>query len=137
MRNAAVFARRSAQWKRHVAIDTVPAIEDQLHTLQPVCSAQRVSTGSACGAPAVAVVQIHAIDGCEQMGLSPHGDIVETLCQACLAALKPVIATYLGDKREMASHCGSHPVCSTCCRPTRYVRSVFTVRSIGAAWVTS
>jgi hypothetical protein len=130
MRNVAAFARRSAQWKRHVAIDTVPAIEDQLHTLQPLCSAQRVSTGIACGAPAVAVAQIHAIDGCEQMGLSPDGDLVETLCQACLAALQRVIATYVGDKREMASRCGSHPVCSTCGRPTRYVRSVFAVRPI-------
>ena len=72
--------------KDMLAIDTVPAIEDQLHTLQPICSAQRVSTGIACGAPAVAVAEIHAIDGCEQMGLSPDGDIVETLCQACLAS---------------------------------------------------
>jgi hypothetical protein len=62
-------------------MDTVPAIEDQLHTLQPICSAQWVSTGITCGAPAVPVAEIHAIDGCDQMGLSPHGDLVETLCQ--------------------------------------------------------
>jgi hypothetical protein len=62
-------------------MDTVAAIEDQLHTLQPICSAQRVSTGSTCGAPAVAVAEIHAIDGYNQMGLSPDGDLVETLCQ--------------------------------------------------------
>jgi hypothetical protein len=36
MWDAAVFARRSAQWIRHVAIDTVPAVEDQLHTLHPI-----------------------------------------------------------------------------------------------------
>lgn len=51
-------------------MDTVQAIEDQLHTLQAICSAQRVSTGITCGAPAVAVAEIHAIDGCDQMGLS-------------------------------------------------------------------
>ena len=74
MRDAAAFARRSAHRKREAAMDTVPAIEDQLHTLQPICSAQRVSTGITCGAPAVAVAEIHAIDGCDQMGLSPDGD---------------------------------------------------------------
>jgi hypothetical protein len=123
-------------------MDTVPAIEDQLHTLQPICSAQRVSTGIACsaqrvstgitcGAPAVAVAEIHAIDGCKQMGLSPDGDLVETLCQACLAAVQRAMAAYVGDKREMASRCGTHQVCTTCGRPTRYLRSVFAVRPIG------
>ncbi len=116
-----------------LAIDTVPAIEDQLHTLRPICSAQRVSTGIACGAPAVAVAEIHAIDGCEQMGLSPDGDVVETLCQACLVTVQRVMATYVGDKREMASRCGTHPVCSTCGRPTLYLRSVFAVRPIGSS----
>ena len=131
MRDAAAFARRSAQWKRQVAIDTVPAIEDQLHTLQPICSAQRVSTGIACGAPAVAVAEIHAIDGCEQMGLSPDGDLVETLCQACLATVQWAMATYVGHARKTASRCGTHPVCTTCGRPTRYLRSVFAVHPIG------
>ena len=74
---------------------TVPAIEDQLRTLQPICSAQRVSTGITCGAPAVAVVEIHAIDGCNQMGLSPDGDVVETLCGACLASVQRAMATYV------------------------------------------
>jgi hypothetical protein len=83
-----------------------PGDQDQLHTLQPICSAQRVSTGITCGAPAVAVAEIHAIDGCNQMGLSPDGDLVETLCQACLAAVQRAMATYVGDKREMASRCG-------------------------------
>jgi hypothetical protein len=45
-------------------MDTVPAIEDQLHALQPICSAKRVSTGVTCGAPAVAVAEVHAIDEC-------------------------------------------------------------------------
>jgi hypothetical protein len=130
MRDAAAFARRSAHRKGDAAMDTVPAIEDQLHTLQPICSAQRVSTGITCGAPAVAVAEIHAIDGCDQMGLSPDGDVVETLCQACLAIVQRAMATYVGDKSEMASRCGA-PVCSTCERPTRYLRSVFTVRPIG------
>ena len=58
----------------------VPPIEDQLHTLQPICSAQRVSTDITCGAPAVAVAEIHAIDRCNQMGLGPDGDLVEMLC---------------------------------------------------------
>ena len=78
-----------------------------------------LSTGIACGAPAVAVAEIHAIDGCDQMGLSPDGDLVETLCQACLATVQRAMATYVGDKREMASRCGTHPVCTTCGRPTR------------------
>ena len=113
-------------------MDTVPAIEDQLHALQPICSAQRVSTGITCGAPAVAVAEIHAIDGCDQMGLSPDGDLVETLCQACLARLRRAMATYVGRTREMASRCGTHPVCTTCGRRTVYLQSVFTVRLIRA-----
>jgi hypothetical protein len=112
-------------------MDAVAAIEDQLRTLQPICSAQRVSTGIPCGAPAVAVAEIHAIDGCDQMGLSPDGDVVETLCQACLATVHRTMATYLGDKREMASRRGTHPGCSTCGRPTRVLRSVIAVRPIG------
>jgi hypothetical protein len=131
MRDAAAFARRWAHRKAGAAVDTVPAIEDQLHALQPICSAQRVSTGITCGAPAVAVAEVHAIDGCDQVGLTPDGDLVETLCQACLATVQWAMATYVGDKREMASRCGTHPVCSTCGRPTGYLRSVFAVRPIG------
>ena len=112
-------------------MDTVPAIEDQLHTLRPICSPQSASAGMTCRAPAVAVAEIHAIDGCEQMGLSPDGDLVETRCQACLATLQRAMATYVGDKREMASRCGSHPVCNSCGRPTRYLRSIFAVHPIG------
>ena len=131
MRDAAAFARRWTHRKGDAAMDTVPAIEDQLHALQPICSAQRASTGITCGAPAVAVAEIHAIDGCDQMGLSPDGDLVETLCQACLATLQWAMATYMGDEREMASRRGTHPVCTTCGRPTGYLRSVFAVRRIG------
>ena len=113
-------------------MDIVPAIEDQLHRLQPICSAQGLSTGITCGAPAVVVAEIHAIDGCDQMGLSPDGDLVETLCQGCLATVQWAMATYVGDKREMASGCGTHPLCATCGRPTGYLRSVFAVRPIGS-----
>jgi hypothetical protein len=119
-------------------MDTVWAIEDQLRTLLPICSAQRVSSGITCGAPAFAVAEIHAIDGCNQMGLRPYGDLVETLCPACLATVRRTIATYVGDKREMAFRRGTHPVCSTCGRHMRYLRSVFAVRPIGpeelASW---
>jgi hypothetical protein len=132
MRDAVAFARRWAHRKADAAMDTVPAIEDQLHALQPICSAQRVSTGITCGAPAVAVAEVHAIDGCDQIGLTPDGDLVETLCHACLATVRWAMATYVGDKREMASRCGTtHPVCSTCGRPAGYLRSVFAVRPIG------
>lgn len=117
--------------KRRASMDAVPAIEDQLRTLRPICSAQRVSTGVACGALAVVVAQIHAIDGCRQTGLSPYGDVIETLCHECLATLQRAMAAYVGDKREMACRCGARPVCSTCGRPTRYLRSVFVVRPIG------
>jgi hypothetical protein len=137
MQDAAAFARRLAHRKTDAVIDAVPAIEDQLHTLQAICSAQRVSTGITCGAPAVAVAEIHAIDGCEQTGLSPDGDLVETLCQACLAAVQWAMAAYVRDKREMASRCGALPVCSTCGRPTRYLRSVFAVRPIGPTGLAS
>jgi len=41
------------------------------------------------------------------------------------------MATYVGHMREMASRCGTHPVCTTCGRPTGYLRSVFAVRPIG------
>jgi hypothetical protein len=130
IRNAA-FTRRWAHRKGDVAMDTVQAIGDQLHALQPICSAQRVSTGSTCDAPAVAVAEMHAIDECNQMGLSPDGDLVETLCQACLATVRLAMATYVGHIREMASRCGTHPVCTTCGRPTGYLHSVFAVRPIG------
>jgi hypothetical protein len=131
IRDAASSARHWAHRKGDAPVGTVPAIEDQLHALQPICSAQRVSTGITCGAPAVAVAEIHAIDGCDHMGLSPDGDLVETLCQACVATVQWAMATYVGGKREMASRRGTHPVCSTCGRPTGYLRSVFAVRPIG------
>ena len=128
----AAFARRSGHLKEDVAIGIVPTIEDQLRTLRPVCSAQRVSTGVACGTPAVAVAEIHAVDGCEQMGLSPNGDVVETLCHACLFTVQRAMATYVGDKREMAFQRGTQPVCSTCGRPTLYLRNVFALRPVGS-----
>jgi hypothetical protein len=127
---AAAFARCPAHRKGDAATDTVATIDAQLQTLRPVCSAQRVSTGTACGAPAVVVAEIHAIDGCEQLGLTPYGDLIETLCQACLATLQRAMAAYVGDKCDTASRCGSHPVCGTCGRPTRLLSSVFAVRPI-------
>jgi hypothetical protein len=131
MRDAAAFARRWAHRKGDAAMDTIPTIEDQLRALQPICSAQGVPTGTTCGAPAVAVAEIHAIDGCDHMGLSPDGDLVETLCHDCLATVQWAMATYVGDKRETASRCGTRPACATCGRPTGYLRSVFAVRPIG------
>ncbi len=131
MRDAAASARRWAHRNGDAGMDTVPTIEDQLHALQPVCSAQGLSTGITCGVPAVAIAEIHAVDGCDQVGLSPDGDLVETLCQACLATVQWAMTTYVGDQRETASRCGTHPVCSTCGRPTGYLRSVFAVRPIG------
>jgi hypothetical protein len=132
MREAAAFARRWAHRKGSGAVDSIPALEDQLLALQPICSAQRVPTGSTCGAPAVAVAEIHAIDGCDQLGLSPDGDLVETLCQGCLARLRRAMTTYVSDKRAMASRCGTRPVCTTCGRPAVYLHSVFAVRLIRA-----
>jgi len=130
MRGAA-FARRWAHRNGDGAMDTVPAIEDQIHALQPICSAQRVSTGITCGAPAVVVAELHAIDECNQIGLSPDGDVVETLCRACLSTVQWLMATYVGHIRDAASRCGTYPVCTTCGRPTGYLRSVFHVRPIG------
>src|SRR5262249_6871459 len=67
MRDAAAFSRRSAHRQGDAAMDAAPAIENQLHTLQPICSVQRVSTGISCGAPTVAVAEMHAIDECNQI----------------------------------------------------------------------
>ncbi|OBK13614.1 phosphoenolpyruvate carboxylase [Mycobacterium asiaticum] len=130
MRDAAAVARRWVHRTMGGATAAVPALEDQLHALQPMCSAQAPSTGITCGAPAVAVAEIHAIDECDQMGLTADGDVVETLCQACLATVQWAMATYVGDRRELASRCGVHPYCATCGRPTGYLRSVFAVRPI-------
>jgi len=130
-RAVAAFTRRPTHGTEDAAIDTVPAIEDQLRTLWPICSAQRVSTGIACAAPAVAVAEMHAIDGCEQMGLSPDGDVVETLCHPCLFTVQQAMATYVDDKREMAFRRGTQPACSTCGRPILYLRNVFAVRPVG------
>jgi len=94
------------------------------------CSA---GAASAAYAATFADAEVHAIDECNQMGLSPDGDLVETVCQGCLAKLRRAMATYVGDKRKMSSRCGTQPVCSTCGRPTRYLRSVFAVRPIGLA----
>lgn len=132
LRGAAASARHWARRNGEAGTGAIPAIEDQLHALQPICSAQGLATGTTCGAPAVAVAEIHAIDGCDQMGLSPDGDLVETLCQHCLATVRWAMATYVGDKREMASRCGTRPVCATCGRSTGYLRSVFAVRPIGS-----
>ena len=112
-------------------MDTVPAIEDQLHALQPICTAQLAPNGAMCGALAVAVAEVHAIDECNQMWLSPDGDLVETLCESCLVTMQWLMATYVGHMRETASRCGAHPVCTTCGRSTGYLRSVFAVRPIG------
>ncbi len=111
-------------------MDNLRAIEAQLRTLQPICSAQQPSSGVTCGAPAVAIAEIHAVDGCDQLGLSPDGDLVETLCQVCLNTVHSAMVSYVSDKRAMASRCGARPVCSTCKRPTRYLHSVFAVRPI-------
>lgn len=127
----AALARRSPDRNGAAATDTVPAIEDQLQTLQPICSGQWVSTGITCGAPAVAVAEVHAIDECNHMGLTPDGDLVETLCHSCLATVRWAMATYVCQMRAMASRSGTHPVCTTCGRPTGYLRSVFAVRPIG------
>lgn len=128
---SAAFARRSVHRKADVAVGIVPTIEDQLRALQPVCSAERVSTGITCGAPAVAVAEVHAVDECDQMGLSPDGDFVETLCQACLATVQSAMAAYASHRGEMASRYGRSPACTTCGRPTQNLRSVFAVRLIG------
>jgi len=130
MRGAAAVALSWAHPKGGGATEIIQAIEDQLLALQPVCSAPRESTGITCGAPAVAVAEIHAINGCDQIGLSPDGDLVETLCQGCLANLRRAMAIYVGDKRKTASRCGTRPVCTTCGRPTVYLHSVFAVRLI-------
>lgn len=132
MRDAVGVARRWAHRKEGGGSDTIPALEDQLLALQPICSAQRVSTGITCGAPAVAVAEIHAIDGCDHIGLTPDGDLVETVCRGCLAKLRRAMATYVGDRREMASRYGARPVCATCGRPTVYLHSVWGVRLIRA-----
>lgn len=132
MRRAA-FSRRWARRKVEAAADTVPALEDQLRALQPICTAQQVPNGAMCGAPAVAVAEVHAIDECNQMELSPDGDLVETLCGDCLDNVQWLMATYVNQLRAMASRCGTHPVCTTCGRPTGYLRSVLAVRPIGAA----
>ncbi|WP_231382484.1 hypothetical protein [Mycobacterium simiae] len=78
----------------------------------------------------MAMAEIHAIDGCDQMGLSPDGDLIETLCRACLATVRWAVASYVADKREGALRCGTHPMCATCGRPTGYLRGVFSVRPL-------
>ncbi len=122
---------RWAHRKGDSAMDAVPAIEDQLDALRPICTIRRVATGITCGAPAVAVAELHAIDECDQLGLSPDGDVVETLCQECLSDVQWLMATYVGHMRKSASRCGACPVCTTCGRPTGYLRSVFAVRPLG------
>ncbi len=87
---------RWAHRKGDSAMDAVPAIEDQLDALRPICTIRRVATGITCGAPAVAVAELHAIDECDQLGLSPDGDVVETLCQECLSDVQWLMATYVG-----------------------------------------
>lgn len=136
LRSAAASARRSRRCRHHETA-AVPAIDEQLHSLRPACSAQRISSGISCGAPAVAVATIHAIDGCAQTGLSTHGDVVETLCAPCLTVLQQAMATYAGDKRVMATRRGTRPVCSTCGRHTGHLHCVFMVRPIGPAGLAS
>jgi len=47
------------------------------------------------------------------------------------------MATYVGHMRETASRYDTYPVCTTCGRPTGYLRSVFAVRPIGPAGLAS
>ena len=121
-------AQRAAYW---VFQDSLFKQKPWRRTLRPICSAQQVSTDITCGAPAVAVAEVHAIDECNQMGLNPDGDLVETLCQACLVTVQWAMDMYVRHTREMASRCGTRPACTTCGRPTGYLRSVFAVRPIG------
>ncbi|WP_231965198.1 MULTISPECIES: hypothetical protein [Mycobacterium] len=69
------------------------------------------------------------------MGLNTDGDLVEVLCEVCLEMVRWAMATYVDDKREMASRRGASPVCATCGRPTGYLRSILAVRPIGAEWL--
>lgn len=131
------FALRWAHRRTHAATGTVWPIEDQLNELQPICSAHLVSTGNTCGAPAVAIADVHAIDGCNQIGLSPDGDFVATLCQNCLSDVQWLMSKYVGHMRETASRCGIRPVCATCGRSTQYLRSVLAVRPIGPVGLAS
>jgi hypothetical protein len=117
-------------------MDTVHAIEDQLHTLRPICSPQSASAGMTCRAPAVAVAEIQAIDGCNRMGLRPDGDLAEKLCQACLATVQCAMTTYVAARARWRLD-GTHRVCTTCRRLTRYLRTVFAVRPIGSVVVPS
>jgi hypothetical protein len=116
-------------------MDAVLALEHQLDALQPICTAQGLSTAKTCGAPALAVAEIHAVDACDQMGLNSGGDLVETLCQPCLATVGWAMATYVDDTRETAFRRGTSPVCETCGRPTGYLRSILAVRPIGTEWL--
>ncbi|OBG62587.1 phosphoenolpyruvate carboxylase [Mycobacterium scrofulaceum] len=133
--DAAALARRWAHRSGDDAVDAALGIEQQLNTLRPICTAQGLSSGETCGAPAVAVAEIHAVDGCDQVGLNTDGDLVEVLCEVCLEMVRWAMATYVDDKREMASRRGASPVCATCGRPTGYLRSILAVRPIGAEWL--
>lgn len=131
IRDAATAAWRSAHRRADVAMDNVPAIENQLRALQSICRVQWTSTGITCGAPAVAVAEVHAIDECNQVGLTPDGALVHTLCQACLSTARWATTIYVDRTRELESRRDTQPVCTTCGRPTRYLRSVFAVSPIG------
>lgn len=133
--DAAAPARRWAYRNGDVAVDPAFGIEHQLNSLRPICTARGLSSDETCGAPAVAVADIHAVDGCDQMGLNPDGDLVEMLCQACLETVRWAMATYVDDRREIASRRGASPACATCGRPTGYLRSILAVRPIGVEWL--
>jgi hypothetical protein len=76
------------------------------------------------------MAEIHAIDGCDPLGLTASGNLVETLCRPRLVSLQSAMAAYVGDEREVASLSGVCPVCRTCGRSTRDLPGVFAVSQL-------
>jgi hypothetical protein len=127
MRDVAAFARRWANRKGGAARDTVRAIEDQLHALQPICSAQRVPTGIICGGCCRDTRHRRWRPDGAQPRRRPRRDALPSLPGHCAMGDGDLRGRRTRDGVPMRHPPGVH----TCGRPTGYLRSVFAVRPIG------
>jgi hypothetical protein len=130
MRDAAVFARRSAHRKGDAAVDTAPAIENQLHTLQPIwqCPADVDRHYMRCAGGGGRRDTRHRRmrpDGATP-GRRPRRDALPSLPGYCATGDGRLCGRQMRDGVPMRYPLGVHHR-----RHTRYLQSIFAVRPIG------
>jgi hypothetical protein len=112
-------------------LDVPPDIADLFDGLRPTCTAKR--WGKYCDHPAVAEIEIHNVHHCNDPGLTADGGRIELVCADHLAMARGETIVYTQKQTFLGAKFGGQPCCSTCCRPTGDVDSIFQIRPIGPA----